>query len=83
MEAPDVVDAKLREVVHKVNVEADEAEDEVDVVVANPDVHVGCDMPMSIYLQPTHFYSSLFVSKLLRSKFQVSFQISKRLKDLI
>jgi hypothetical protein len=74
MEAPDVVDVKLREVVHKVDVEADEADNEVDVdvVVANPDVHVGCDMPMSIYLQPTHF-SSLFVSKLLRSSFSGQF----------
>ncbi len=34
------------------DVAADEAEDEVDVDVVDPDVHVGCDMPMSIYLQP-------------------------------
>ncbi len=58
METSDVVEAKLLEVVHQVNVEVDEAEDEVDVdvVVADPDVHVGCDMPMSIYLQ---YFSSL------------------------
>jgi hypothetical protein len=34
----------------------------------------GYDMPMSIYSQ----YFITLVSKLLRSKFQVSFQISKR-----
>ena len=60
METSDVVEAKLLEVVHQVNVEVDEAEAEdevdVDVVVADPDVHVGCDMPMSIYLQ---YFSSL------------------------
>jgi hypothetical protein len=39
MEAPDVVYAKLREVVHQVDVEVD------------PDVHVGYDMPMPIYSQ--------------------------------
>ncbi len=33
-------------------VKVDEAEDEVDVDVVDPDVHVGCGMPMSIYLQP-------------------------------
>jgi hypothetical protein len=26
-------------------------EDEADVDVVDPDVHVGCDMPMSIYSQ--------------------------------
>jgi len=41
-------------------IRADEAEDEVDV-----DVVVGCDMPMSIYLQPIIVIT--FVSKLLRS----------------
>ncbi len=68
------------------NVEVDEAEDEaedevdVDVVVADPDVHVGCDMPMSIYLQ---YFFITFVSKLLRSirlKRRPVFKISKRLK---
>jgi hypothetical protein len=63
MEAPDVVEAKLLEVVYQVNVEVDKAEDEVDVVVVDPDVHVGCDMPMSIYLQPIVVIT--FVSKLL------------------
>ncbi len=41
--APDGVEAKVGEVVHEVDVE----DDEVD-----PDVHVSCDLPMSIYLQP-------------------------------
>jgi hypothetical protein len=38
----------------QMNVKVDEAEDEVDVdaVIVDPDVHVCCDMPMSIYLQP-------------------------------
>ena len=37
----------------QMDVKVDEAEDEVDVdvVVVNPDVHVCCDMPMSIYSQ--------------------------------
>ena len=63
------------------DVRVDEAEDEVDVDVVDPDVHVGCDMPMSIYLQPIIVIT--FVSKLLRSKFlfRLVFQISKRLKD--
>jgi hypothetical protein len=41
-----------------VDVKVDVGEDEVDVdvVVVDPDVHVGCDMPMSIYLQ---YFSSL------------------------
>jgi hypothetical protein len=55
MEAPDVVDAKLRAVVRQVDVEVD------------PDVHVGYDMPMSIYSQ--YNFHHFFVSKLLRSKF--------------
>ncbi len=71
MEAPDVVEAKLLEVVYQVNVEVDKAEDEVDVVVVDPDVHVGCDMPMSIYLQPIVVIT--FVSKLLWSKFSGQF----------
>jgi hypothetical protein len=37
-------------------------------------------MVMTCQCQSTANSSSLFVSKLLRSKFQVSFQISKRLK---
>jgi hypothetical protein len=45
----------------QMDVKAYEAEDEVDV-----DVVVGCDMPMSIYLQPIIVIT--FVSKLLRSK---------------
>ncbi len=54
--APDGVEAPVGEVVHEVDVKADEGEDEVDVdvVVVDPDVHVGCDMPMSIYSQ--HFF---------------------------
>ena len=38
----------------QMDVKVDEAKDEVDVhvIVVDPDVHVGCDMPMSIYLQP-------------------------------
>ncbi len=53
-EAPDGVDAQV------CDVEVDEAEDEVEV-----DVVVGCDMPMSIYLQPIIVIT--FVSKLLQS----------------
>ncbi len=61
----------------QMDVKADEAEDEFDV-----DVVVGCDMPMSIYLQPIIVIT--FVSKLLRSKvFRSVLKISKRLKDLI
>ncbi len=60
------------------DVKVDKAEDEVDVVVADPDVHVGCDMPMSIYSQ---YFSSLFVSKLLRSKFLSSGQFLKLVRD--
>ncbi len=41
--APDGVEAQVCEVVHEVDVEVDEVD---------PDVHVGCDLPMSIYLQP-------------------------------
>ncbi len=37
-----------------VEVDEDEDEDDVDVVVVDPDVHVCCDMPMSIYSQ--HFF---------------------------
>jgi hypothetical protein len=33
------------------DVKVDEDEADVDVVVVDPDVHVGCDMPMSIYSQ--------------------------------
>jgi hypothetical protein len=57
----------------QMDVKVDEAEDEVDVdvVVVNLDVHVGCDMPMSIYLQPIIVIT--FVSKLLRSKFPGQF----------
>jgi hypothetical protein len=33
------------------DVKVDEAEDEFDVDVVDPDVHVCCDMPMSIYSQ--------------------------------
>jgi hypothetical protein len=42
----------------QMDVKVDEAEDEVDVdvVVVDPDIHVGCDMPMSIYLQPINSY---------------------------
>ncbi len=60
----------------QMDVKVDEAEDkvDVDVVVVYPDVHVCCDMPMSIYSQ---FFITL--SKLLRSKFQVSFQIGNEL----
>jgi hypothetical protein len=64
MEAPDAVESKLLEVVHQVNVEVYEAEDEVEV-------DIGCDMPMSIYLQPIIVIT--FVSKLLRSKFPGQF----------
>jgi hypothetical protein len=57
----------------QMDVKVDEAEDEVDVdvVVIDPDIHVGCDMPMSIYLQPIIVIT--FVSKLLRSKFSGQF----------
>jgi hypothetical protein len=51
MEAPDVVDAKLREVVHQVDVEVD------------PDVHVGYDMPMSIY-SPYNFYHFFVIASI-------------------
>jgi hypothetical protein len=70
MEAPDVVDAKLREVVRQVDVEVD------------PDVHVGYDMPMSIYSQ--YKFHHFLVSKLLRSKFlfRSVFKLVKRLKGL-
>jgi len=65
----------------QMDVKVDEDEADVDIVVVDPDVHVGCDMPMSIYSQ---FFIS-FVSKLLRSSFffQVSFQVSKRLSRLL
>jgi hypothetical protein len=64
-------------------VKVDEAEDEVDVdvVVVDPDVHVCCDMPMSIYSQ--YNFHHFFVSKLLRSKFlfRSVFQLVKDFKD--
>ncbi len=73
--APDGVEAPVGKGDHQVDVD-DEVDDEVDV---DPDVHVGCDMPMSIYSQ---YFSSHFVSKLLRSKFsQVSFKLVKDYKD--
>jgi hypothetical protein len=47
----------------QMDVKVDEDEADVDVVVVNPDAHVDCDMPMSIYSQ----FFITFVSKLLRS----------------
>jgi hypothetical protein len=54
----------------QMDVKVDEDEADVDVVVVNPDAHVDCDMPMSIYSQ----FFITFVSKLLRSKFLSSGQ---------
>jgi hypothetical protein len=45
----------------QMDVMVDEDEADVNVVVVDPDVHVGCDMPMSIYSQ----YNSSLLSKLL------------------
>jgi len=45
----------------QMDVKVDEDEADVNVVVVDPDVHVGCDMPMSIYSQ----YNSSLLSKLL------------------
>ena len=86
--APDGAEAPVGEVVHKVDVkvddvevdevEVDEVEDEAEAHVdeVDPDVHVRCDLPMSIY---SKYFPSLFVSKLLRSKF--SGQFFKLVKD--
>ncbi len=58
-EAPDGVDVQV------CDVEVGEAEAEAHVDVVDPNVHVGCDLPMSIYLQAIIVIT--FVSKLLRS----------------
>ena len=69
---------KIRKMFHEapdgVGTQVGEVVHEVDVKVDD-----GYDMPMSIYSQ----HNSSLLSKLLRSKFlfQVSFQISNRLKE--